>query len=137
MLRRAGLRPTRQRVAVLDALRGRDELVTAQELHHALRRRAGGPGLATIYRTLAALAEAGEVDTFPRDGESAFRLCGAGHHHHLVCRSCGLVEEIESDEVEAWVGRVARRRGFEVTGHTADVFGRCASCVRPATPSRR
>ena len=128
-LRRAGLRVTRQRVAVLEALGGRSDLVTAQELHHELRGTAHSPGLATIYRTLAALAEAGELDTFPRDGEQAFRLCGSGHHHHLVCESCGLVQEVDSHEVEAWVARIARRRGFRVTGHTADIYGLCRACV--------
>ena len=127
-LRKAGLRVTRQRVAVLEALAARKELVTAQELHHELRGRAGAPGLATIYRTLSALAEAGELDTVPRGDEQAFRLCGSGHHHHLVCQSCGLVQEVDSEEVEAWVARVARRRGFRVTGHTADIYGLCRAC---------
>jgi Fur family ferric uptake transcriptional regulator len=127
-LRRAGLRATRQRLAVLESLRGRTELVTAQELHHQLRARADAPGLATIYRTLAALADAGELDTFPRAGEQAFRLCGDDHHHHLVCERCGSVSEVSGPEVESWVTRVARRRGFTVTGHTADIYGVCRDC---------
>lgn len=127
-LRRAGLRVTAQRLAIVEVLDGREDLVTAQDLHHEMRRGGGAPGLATIYRTLAALAEAGEVDTFPRDGEQAFRLCRDAHHHHLVCEACGAVEEVEADEVEAWVDRVARRRSFAVTGHTADVYGVCSDC---------
>lgn len=128
LLRGAGLRSTPQRLAVLSSLAGRDDLVTAQDLHHEMRSRGDAPGLATIYRTLAALSDAGEVDTFPRDGEQAFRLCRDAHHHHLVCESCGAVEEVEAQEVEAWVTRVARRRGFAVTGHTADIYGVCSSC---------
>lgn len=128
LLRRAGLRSTSQRLTVLSFLAGRDDLVTAQDLHHEMRSRGDAPGLATIYRTLAALAEAGEVDTFPRDGEQAFRLCRDAHHHHLVCESCGSVEEVEAEEVEAWVARIARGRGFAVTGHTADVYGVCSAC---------
>ena len=127
-LRRAGLRVTRQRLAVLEALAGRGGVVTAQELHHELRGRRHAPGLATVYRTLAVLAQAGEVDTFPRDGEQAFRLCGDEHHHHLVCTGCGSVDEVDAAEVEAWVVRVARRRGFRVTSHTADVYGLCRGC---------
>ena len=128
-LREAGLRPTPQRLAVMRALDGRDEAVTAQELHHELRRRGvRAPGLTTIYRTLSALADAGALDTFDRDGEQAFRLCGAEHHHHLLCTSCGTVQEVEAREVESWVARVARRTGFAVTGHRADVYGVCRSC---------
>ncbi len=128
MLERAGLRPTRQRVAVIDALRARPEAVTAQDLHHELRRSQGAPGLATIYRTLTALSTAGYLDTFTQEGEQAFRLCGPDHHHHLVCRSCGSVEEVGADAVETWVKRVARQRRFKVLGHTVDVYGLCAAC---------
>lgn len=127
-LGRAGLRVTQQRLAVLEALEGRTEAVTAQDLHQELRSGGRTPGLATIYRTLSSLAQADVLDTFARDGEQAFRLCGAKHHHHLVCRKCGLVEEVTSGAVESWVQRVARRRGFRVTGHSAEVYGYCASC---------
>jgi Fur family ferric uptake transcriptional regulator len=127
-LRAAGLRATRQRLVVLAALQGRDDAVTAQDLHREVRGRRGAPGLATIYRTLAALAEAGEVDTFTREGELAYRLCGSRHHHHLVCESCGAVQEVEAAQVESWINGVARRRGFVVTGHTVDVYGLCRDC---------
>lgn len=127
-LREAGLRPTRQRLAVLEALDGRSDAVTAQELHQHLRTGERAPGLTTVYRTLAALAEAGRLDTFRRAGEQAFRLCGSSHHHHVMCTSCGDVQEVEAREVERWVASVARRTGFEVTGHRADVFGLCREC---------
>jgi Fur family transcriptional regulator, ferric uptake regulator len=129
-LREAGLRATRQRLTVLEALRGRDDTVTAQDLHMELRQ-AGEPiGLTTVYRTLASLAAAGFLDTFDREGEQAFRLCGDLHHHHLVCETCNTVEEITAEEVERWVHEVAERHGFSVTGHRADIFGVCAACQR-------
>jgi Fur family ferric uptake transcriptional regulator len=128
-LREAGLRATRQRATVLDALRGRPDAITAQDLHGELR--AGGEpvGLTTVYRTLASLADAGLLDAIPRDGEQAFRLCSEDHHHHLICESCDRVDEIAADEVERWVDAVASRRGFHVTGHRADIFGLCAGCA--------
>lgn len=127
-LRAAGLRPTRQRLTVLEALGERSDAVTAQDLHMALRQAGDGIGLTTVYRTLTALAEAGLLDTFEREGELAFRLCGTTHHHHLVCEVCNDVEEIAADEVEQWVTSVARRRRFRVTGHRADIFGACRRC---------
>jgi Fur family transcriptional regulator, ferric uptake regulator len=128
-LREAGLRATRQRMTVLEALRGRPDTVTAQTLHWELRQ-AGEPiGLTTVYRTLTALADAGFLDTFEREGEQAFRLCADGHHHHLVCETCNRVEEITAEEVERWVAEVAHRRGFQVTGHRADIFGVCPACT--------
>lgn len=127
-LRDAGMRATRQRRTVLEALRGRPDAVTAQDLHLELRQGGEEVGLTTVYRTLAALADAGLLDTITRDGEQAFRLCADGHHHHLVCELCGTVEEITAEEVERWVGQVARGRGYEVTGHRAEIFGICADC---------
>lgn len=127
-LRDAGLRATRQRLTVLESLRGRPEAVTAQELHMELRLASEPIGLTTVYRTLTALADAGLLDTFNRDGEQGFRLCGDGHHHHIVCETCSRVEEITAEEIERWVGDVARRRGYRVTGHRADIFGVCPAC---------
>lgn len=135
-LRAAGLKATRQRLAVLDALADRPETVTAQELHAQMRKGVARPGLATVYRTLSALAAAGEVDTFTRDGEQAFKLCGGHHHHHLVCEACGVVQEVRGREVEDWVSRVARKRGFTVSGHTADIFGTCRDCAPKKTQVR-
>lgn len=127
-LKETGLRATRQRSAILAALQRKDGFTTAQALYHELRGRRNAPGLATVYRTLSSLAEAGALDTRIQDGEQSFRLCGDRHHHHLVCERCGLVEEVTSDEVESWISKLARRRGFLVTGHSADVYGLCASC---------
>lgn len=128
-LREANLRATRQRRTVLDALRERPDAVTAQALHRELLKAGESVGLTTVYRTLTALADAGFLDTFTREGEQAFRLCGDAHHHHLVCEICNRVEEITADEVERWVGQVASRRGYEVTGHRADIFGICPACT--------
>jgi len=129
-LRDAGLRATRQRTTVLDALRGRAEAITAQDLHGELRAAGEPVGLTTVYRTLSSLADAGLLDAFPRDGEQAFRLCSDDHHHHLICEACNRVDEITAEEVERWVDSVASRRGFRVTGHRADVFGVCSDCGR-------
>ncbi len=119
-------RTTRQRTAVLAALRTAPEPLSAQDLHAELGRTVG---LATVYRTLQGLVESGQVDVFRRErGEALFRLCNPEHHHHLLCRSCGRVEEIDACEIEPWARRVARRRGFAITGHQADVFGICPDC---------
>ncbi|MGH2661659.1 MAG: Fur family transcriptional regulator [Actinomycetota bacterium] len=124
----AGLRPTTQRVAIIRALEGKDRPVTAQALHEEVRSRTG-PGLATVYRTLRALAAAGTAEMFEAgEGEVAYKLCEVVHHHHLICDRCGQVQTIPSCEVEDWAATVARRRGFSVTGHRADVYGLCRSC---------
>jgi Fur family ferric uptake transcriptional regulator len=135
LARLSGLRPTPQRVAILEALEGKDRPVTAQALHEEIGSR-GGPGLATVYRTLRALAASGTAETFDAGDELAYKLCAVDHHHHLICERCGQVTTIPSCEVEGWASQVARRRGFAVTGHRADVYGVCASCRRREGRSR-
>ena len=130
----AGLRPTRQRVAILRAVAAERRPVTAQDLYARLRGARRSPGLATIYRTLWALTEAGVLCTFPAgEGEVAYRLCEPGHHHHLICEECGRIVEIPSCEVEEWASGVAERRGFTATRHQADIFGLCSDCQRPTS----
>jgi Fur family ferric uptake transcriptional regulator len=125
------LRATRQRAAVAAALDELDEFRTAQELHAILRDRGERIGLTTVYRTLQALADAEQVDVLrSADGEAAYRRCSGGHHHHLVCRSCGRTVEVEGPAVERWADRVASEHGFVDVSHTLEVFGTCASCAR-------
>lgn len=126
----AGLRATRQRTAVLALLGDTEDFRSAQELHLALRERGDSVGLTTVYRTLAALADSGELDVIRRsDGESLFRRCGSGeHHHHLVCRACGATIEVEGPAMEQWAERVAAKHGFTGVSHTLELFGTCPNC---------
>lgn len=122
-------RTTRQRAAVAAVLDELDEFRSAQDLHAMLRQRGEGIGLSTVYRTLQALSDAGEIDVLrTRDGESVYRRCSSGHHHHLVCRSCGRTVEVEGPAVERWAVRVAIEHGFTDITHTLEVFGTCSSC---------
>jgi len=122
----AGARPTRQRLAVAEALAGFDDFRSAQEIHESLQ---GSVGLATVYRTLQKLAEAGEVDMLrSEDGEAIYRRCSDTHHHHLVCRSCGRTVEVEGPAVERWTQAMASDHGFTAVSHTLEIFGTCPSC---------
>jgi Fur family ferric uptake transcriptional regulator len=124
-------RATRQRAAVSAALASVDDFRSAQELHDLLRQRGDAVGLTTVYRTLQALSDAGEIDVLRTDeGESIYRRCSGGHHHHLVCRECGKAVEVEDSQVERWAEAVARAHGFVDVQHTVEVVGVCATCAR-------
>ncbi|MFF3570786.1 Fur family transcriptional regulator [Nocardia jiangxiensis] len=125
-----GVRSTRQRSAIAALLSDTEEFRSAQDLHDELRRRGEGIGLTTVYRTLQSLADAGVVDVLRTDtGESVYRQCSQGHHHHLVCRHCGRTVEVEGPTVEAWAQTVARQHGFTDISHTMEVFGTCCECA--------
>jgi len=123
-------RSTRQRRAVAAILAELDGFASAQEIHDALRRRGESVGLSTVYRNLQALAESSEVDALRNDeGETLYRQCSSGHHHHLVCRSCSRTVEVEGPTVERWADAVAAEHGFRDVEHTLEIFGTCADCA--------
>jgi Fur family ferric uptake transcriptional regulator len=122
-------RRTRQRAAVQEVLAELHEFRTAQQIHDELRKRGDSIGLTTVYRTLQSLSEAGELDALrTSDGETAYRRCSDGHHHHLVCRSCGRTVEVSGPAVERWANAVAAEHGFREVSHDLEIFGTCGSC---------
>ncbi|MCU1536248.1 MAG: zinc uptake regulator, Fur family [Humibacillus sp.] len=126
----ASRRPTRQQTAVAELLERSDDFLSAQSVHALLRDAGEGVGLATVYRTLQSMVEAGTVDVLRTDdGEAVYRACSTHHHHHLVCRSCGRTVEVEGPAVEAWADRVAGDHGFSDVTHTIEIFGTCADCA--------
>jgi Fur family ferric uptake transcriptional regulator len=131
-------RNTWQRERVREELNDARGFVSAQELHARLRDADTGIGLATVYRALATLAADGAADSLQSpEGESLYRACvSRGHHHHLICRSCGLAVEIEASEVEQWAQRTAARHGFTQAEHVVDIFGLCAACAKAADSER-
>lgn len=124
-------RLTPQRAAVTELLTDAEDFRSAQQLHRELRERGRRIGLATVYRTLQVLTEAGEVDVLhTADGEAVYRRCSEGHHHHLVCRRCGRAVEVAGPGVESWARRVAREHGFHDVEHTMELYGICGQCAR-------
>jgi Fur family transcriptional regulator, ferric uptake regulator len=124
------LRSTRQRTAVARLLDDTDDFRSAQEIHEQLRRSGEGIGLTTVYRTLQALADAGEIDVLRTStGEAIYRRCSAHHHHHLVCRDCGHTVEVEGPTVELWAEKVAAEHNFTNIDHTIEISGTCPTCA--------
>jgi Fur family ferric uptake transcriptional regulator len=124
------LRPTRQRRAVAACLAEFDDFRSAQDIHDLLKKAGETVGLSTVYRTLQALAESGEVDVLrAEDGEALYRRCSTSHHHHLVCRACGRTVEVEGPAVERWAVGIASQHGFTDVSHTLEIFGTCPDCA--------
>ncbi|MDD7945915.1 transcriptional repressor [Microbacterium sp. NE2HP2] len=132
-------RNTWQRERVRTALSDARGFVSAQDLHASLRDDNTGIGLATVYRALATLAASGEADQLQSpDGEAIYRACSSdGHHHHLICRSCGLTVEIQATDVEEWAHRTAAANGFTQAEHIVDIFGVCAACSAARADEKR
>lgn len=124
-----GQRRTRQREAISILLGELDDFRTAQQIHDLLRGNGESVGLTTVYRTLTAMADAGEVDVIRVDSEQLFRRCQSrSHHHHLVCRNCGHAVEIVGSAVETWARTTADEHGFREIDHELEIFGLCSNC---------
>jgi Fur family transcriptional regulator, ferric uptake regulator len=127
-------RNTKQREEVWQVLERTPGFVSAQELHQELHRAGSSIGLATVYRTLNALADEGTVDALTREGENLYRACSPGHHHHLICRECGVTKEIEAHAVEDWAKQIAQTHGYADPQHIVDIFGTCEACQAGLPP---
>ena len=140
--RTTGLVLTPQRLAVFRHLAAAPGHPSAEELYAAVRRELPTLSLATVYKTLERLASVGVVRRVSRAGARSRWDAGLESHHHLVCIECGDVSDVfdtRLDDVQRRARALAGRRGFEVTSHVVDIFGRCATCrgkttrARPAT----
>ena len=116
-------------VKVIGALKRAGKFASAQSVYQLLRKDGESTGLATVYRTLQKAAARNTVDVLRKDdGEALYRLCETGHHHHLVCTSCGKTIEVEGSSVERWANTVTKNNGFRKVSHVVELFGICQKC---------
>jgi Fur family ferric uptake transcriptional regulator len=122
-------RSTWQKTAVREALEATPGFVSAQELYQQLLLQGQKIGLTTVYRALADLAQQGEADALSSaDSETKYRSCTTEHHHHLICRRCGVAVEFELPGFEAAAEALAAKEGFTQVSHTIELYGICVNC---------
>lgn len=120
-----GHRMTASRRRVLEALVRAPAHFTVEDLFGL----APGVGRATVFRTMKLLQDLNVVCRVRmEDGSLHYRLSTRGHHHHLVCRTCGRVEDFSTCDVASLVDDLSRNTAYEIEGHWLEVYGRCASC---------
>ena len=124
------LKQTKQRKVIVSHFLEMKPHVDAENLYESVRKKGYNIGLATIYRTLNLLKDAGlvEQNSFT-DGRTFFEVSDPGNHHdHLVCTTCGKIVEFENKEIEDLQEMVAKEKGFILTSHRLDLYGKCLSC---------
>jgi Fur family transcriptional regulator, ferric uptake regulator len=135
-LRRRGLRYSSVREAIARVALAYDGHFEVSDLVSELRRvGVKDAHLATVYRTLPLLIEAGIIQqTLLSAGERHFYepAFERPHHDHLICVSCSKVVEFEFEAFEVLQRDIAKRYGFELTAHVHELLGRCSKCRRSA-----
>ena len=129
-LKKAGLKVTLPRMKILEFLEASDvRHHSAESIYKTLLNEGEEIGLATVYRVLTQFETAGLVERHHfESGQAVFELNEKGHHDHIVCISCGKVEEFYDEMIEARQKEVARAKGYEVTDHSLTLYGKCPDC---------
>jgi Fur family ferric uptake transcriptional regulator len=122
-------RVTPSRMAVLAAVLRRSGHFTVEDI----LRRVPSVGRATVFRTMKLLCELGIVcRVLLEDGSLHYRFSRRGHHHHLVCVSCGGVQDMDDCIVGDLVRELSHKTGYQIEGHWLELYGRCAACAPAA-----
>ena len=131
-LKKAGLKATAPRLKILDILVSNpDQHMTAEDVYKALLESDEEIGLATVYRVLTQFETAGLVARHRfESGQSVFELNQGDHHDHILCVSCGRVDEFVDETIEERQRSIAENAGYRMTDHCLYIYGVCAECQR-------
>jgi Fur family ferric uptake transcriptional regulator len=129
-LRKAGLKVTLPRVKILQIMESTEtKHLSAEDVYKALIEADEDVGLATVYRVLTQFESAGLVMRHHFEGgSSVFELTTIDHHDHIVCQTCGRVEEFYDEVIESQQEMVAKKYGFRITDHSLYLYGICKDC---------
>ncbi len=129
-LRRNGKLYSKQREQILDIFLKTEKHPTINDLYDLVRKKHPQIGLATVYRTMRVICDAGLArETDFGGGIRRFEHKHEHqHHHHLVCLKCGKIIEITSGKIEEIQKQLAKKHGFTITRNTMEIFGICKTC---------
>jgi Fur family ferric uptake transcriptional regulator len=129
-MRERGFRVTAQRRLILDAIRAGAGHTTPEEIYRRVRVTTPHVNRTTVYRNLDFLCELRLVVAAQIGGRMVYEIAGEQPHHHLVCRSCGQIEQIEHARMTWFFDRIARERKFTIDMDHLALFGLCQKCRR-------
>ena len=124
------VRCTPQRYTILDYLNRNARHPTAEEIYQAINRSDPRASLATVYKSLHALAAAGLIREVTVEGNAVRFESNMDKHHHFVCESCGAIEDISDCNIVALEKDIEKRKHIKVTSHSLEFFGICANCQK-------
>jgi Fur family ferric uptake transcriptional regulator len=128
-LREHGLRLTPQREMILDAVCEDGGHTSFVEIYERLHAQAPAINQATVYRALKLFCDLGLVVAADLgDGKTVYEIAGVMPHHHLVCRACGQVEQIDHAALASLFAAFEHEQRFTLDMHHLVLFGYCRRC---------
>lgn len=129
-LKSSGLKATLPRIKILELFQQSTQRhLTAEDVYKLLLNEGSDIGLATVYRVLMQFEQAGLLARNHFEaGKAVFELNEGKHHDHLVCVSCGRVEEFFDAEIEKRQQQIASERGYKLHDHALSLYVVCGDC---------
>lgn len=129
-LRNADLKATPARLAILALLERTEKPLPVASIHAYLQEREIAADQATVFRILNAFTEKGITKQVQfHEGKFRYELAGK-EHHHLICDSCGEIEDIADCNIEQLEREISNKKDFLVKRHSLEFFGLCKNCQR-------
>ncbi len=131
-LKKAGLKATVPRLKILEILETKkDQHLRAEDVYKVLLDSNEDIGLATVYRVLTQFEAAGLVSRHHFEGgHSVFELDHGEHHDHILCVTCGRVDEFVDEVIEDQQKAIAEKAGYKITDHSLYIYGVCPDCQK-------
>lgn len=124
-----GYKLTRQRRAILAVIASSEGHLTPAEVYERAKADCPQIGLTTVYRTLDILAKLGTIKRVHFEkGCHSYAPASRGHHHYLICTTCGSVVEFEGCDLSSLLETIASQTGYKIEGHWLQLFGKCPAC---------
>ena len=129
LLEQDGVNITESRVDVVDIVSKSKKPIDSATIVEMMQKKSPQTNRATIFRAIQLLSEKGVLTKCEfEEGKLRYELSSLPHHHHIVCTTCGKVEDVEGCEISDVEGDLAKRYGFTIRSHKLEFFGQCKKC---------
>ncbi|PIX25400.1 MAG: hypothetical protein COZ69_03385 [Deltaproteobacteria bacterium CG_4_8_14_3_um_filter_45_9] len=123
------LRLSHPRFLIYQELSNGKTPLSPQELYQSLLKKEKKIGLTSIYRSLDLFESLGMAFKIINGSSVKYKLCEIeDHHHHIICKACGNVVELNFCDISDWSKKVTESTGYQVTDHQLNFYGYCKAC---------
>jgi Fur family ferric uptake transcriptional regulator len=127
------LRLSHPRLLIYQELSDTKTPLSPQELYQILSKKQKRIGLTSIYRSLDLFESMGMVFKIINGSSVKYKLCEIeDHHHHIICKACGNVVELNFCDISDWSKKVTESTGYQVIDHQLNFYGFCKACKKEA-----